>query len=68
MKEILENLKINTMEGKLINNKIKWYGYFLRMNKDKILKKNVNKKMKEKHRRERQRSRWDEHQVRKDIT
>jgi hypothetical protein len=40
MKEIWENLKINTVAGKLMNNKMRWYRYILRMNKDKILKKN----------------------------
>jgi hypothetical protein len=31
-----QNLKVNTLEHKLINNRIRWYENILRMNKDEI--------------------------------
>jgi hypothetical protein len=34
------------MESKLINNRLRWYGCILRINKDKNPKKNVNKNIK----------------------
>jgi hypothetical protein len=33
-KEKIENLKADTVEGKLANTRIKWYKYILRMNKE----------------------------------
>jgi hypothetical protein len=32
-------LKMNTLEGKLMNSRIRWYGHVLRMNKERIPKK-----------------------------
>jgi hypothetical protein len=39
--ENLENGKINTLEYKLINNRIRWYGHNLRMNNEDRIPKNV---------------------------
>jgi hypothetical protein len=46
MKKISENLKINTLEGKLTNNRIRWYECVLRINEERFPKKVLNMKVK----------------------
>jgi hypothetical protein len=62
-----ENVKTNTLEDKLINNRIIFYGHVLRINEDRIPKKILNFKLKGKYPEGRGKSRWEQ-LVRKYIT
>jgi hypothetical protein len=44
-----ESLKTNTVEGKLTNNRIAWYGHVLKLNEERTPKKVLNMKVKGKH-------------------
>jgi hypothetical protein len=50
------------LKGKLINNRIRWYGYILRINKERISKKVLNMKVKGKCPRGKQQVRKDDRQ------
>jgi hypothetical protein len=61
------NLKINTLQGKLANNRLRWYRHDLRIIEDRIPATVLNTKVKQKQPRGRPRS-IREQQVRKNIT
>jgi hypothetical protein len=44
--KIGENLKINALEGKLANNRIRWCGCILKMNEERNLQKVLNMNVK----------------------
>jgi hypothetical protein len=62
-----ENLKLNILEGKLTHKRMRRYRHVLRMNEERIPNKVLNMKVKEKHPKGRQRSRWEQ-QIRLDVT
>jgi predicted NAD-dependent protein-ADP-ribosyltransferase YbiA (DUF1768 family) len=65
-KKIIQNSKINRLEGKLTNKRIRWYGHVSRMNEVRIAKNVLNIKAIGKCPTGRLRSKWEQ-QVRKGV-